>query len=49
MVLAELERPEALAGFRSLLGERSLDERDGPGQAERCSCTCCRQQSVTAG
>src|SRR5258705_9194462 len=25
VVLAELERPEAFAGFRSLLGERSLD------------------------
>src|SRR5712664_1560213 len=47
--LIELEWPEALAGFRSLLGERSLDERDGLGQAERCSGTCCRQQSVTAG
>ena len=30
-------------------GERSLDERDGLGQAERCSRNCCRQQSVTAG
>src|SRR5713226_7003920 len=47
--LVELEWPEPLAGFRSLLGERSLDERDRLGQAERCSCACCRQQSVTAG
>src|SRR5882757_3805476 len=35
--LTEFERPEALASFRSLLGEGSLDERDWLGQAERRS------------
>src|SRR4029077_15783063 len=43
VILAQLERPEALTGFRSLRGKRSLDKRDGLGQAERCSCDCCRQ------